>query len=129
MNVRYSVRAERDHTRVDVAGAFDATDAREVLQTALAHALQNGHSKLLVDARQVTGNPRTMERFDLGENLARDYHEARGDRLVRIALIGNEPLVDPQKFGVLVAANRGVPVMVTTDIDEAVRWLEIAGAS
>jgi hypothetical protein len=128
MNVRHSVRAERDHTRVDVAGEFEATEAREVLRTALALALQNGHSKLLVDARQVTGNPRTMERFDLGENLARYYHETRGDRLVRIALVGKEPLVDPQKFGVLVAANRGVPVMVTTDIEEALRWLEVSGA-
>ncbi len=129
MKIRYSTRAEQDHTRVDVAGDYEATEAKEVLQAAIDSALQNGHSKLLVDCRRLVGNPRTMQRFDLGESIARHYHEARGDRVVRIAVVGNEPLIDPQRFGATVAANRGVPVKVTTDFDDALGWLDLTGAS
>lgn len=125
MKMRFEIRKEADHTVVEAAGTYDDAGAREAIETAISTALAAGHRKLLVDARQVTGKPRTMQRFDLGQALARYYHEQRGGKVLRIAIIGHEPLIDPERFGEVVANNRGLPLRSTTDLGEALRFLEI----
>jgi hypothetical protein len=127
MNMRYEIRQEADHTRIDVAGEYEASEAIRILETGIEAALAQGNRRLLVDARQLKGNPRTMQRFELGESIARYYHEKRGTDFIRLALVGNLPLVDPERFGEIVANNRGLPLKVTTDFEEALRFLELAG--
>jgi hypothetical protein len=126
MNMRYEIRKEADHTRIDVAGEYEAGAATRILEAGIEAALAQGNRRLLVDARQLTGNPRTMQRFELGESLARYYHEKRGKDFIRLAIVGNVPLIDPERFGEIVANNRGLPIKVTTDIEEALRFLELA---
>lgn len=126
MNLRYEIREEPGHTRLDVAGEYEAGAAIKILQAGIEAALAQGHKKLLVDARQVRGNPKTMQRFELGESIARFYHDKRGPDFLRAAIVANEPVVDPERFGQLVANNRGLPLKVTTDFDEALRFLDLA---
>ncbi|HZF16774.1 MAG TPA: hypothetical protein VE046_12615 [Steroidobacteraceae bacterium] len=38
MKIRYEIRAAADHTRVDVAGAYDATETKAALQAAIDSA-------------------------------------------------------------------------------------------
>jgi hypothetical protein len=42
---------------------------------------------------------------------------------VRLAVLGNEPIIDPNRFGEIVATNRGANVKVFTDDPMALEWL------
>lgn len=63
-----------------------------------------------------------MERFKLGDafsTIQRKYNPP-----ICFAVVGDEPIIDPERFGETVAVNRGVLGKVFTDIDEAVAWVE-----
>ena len=127
MKIRYEVKKAADHTRVDAAGEFDVADARQVLAAAIEAALRHQHRKILVDCRQVTGTPSTLQRFEWAESVTRFYHRERSGVVIRMAIVGVEPLIDRDRFGQSIAQNRGLPVKITTKLEEALSWLEIAG--
>ncbi len=77
--------------------------------------------------RDVTGEPfTTMERYELGVHGA-ELQRGIG-RGIAFAVVGNEPMVDPERFAETVGRNRGAHVRVFTDIDDAVEWVENAAA-
>jgi hypothetical protein len=48
-----------------------------------------------------------------------------GNPPLRLAVLGSEEIIDPQRFGESVARNRGMESKVTTDPAEAAAWLEV----
>jgi hypothetical protein len=42
---------------------------------------------------------------------------------IAIAFYGIEPIIDPDRFGEIVARNRGLNVIVTTETEEATQFL------
>jgi hypothetical protein len=50
----------------------------------------------------------------------------RKKRVYTVAFLANRMLIDPGKIAVAMLRNRGMNVMVTSEMQEAVRWLEIA---
>ena len=62
--------------------------------------------------------PTTMERFNMGASFA----SATGGA-VRVVVVAKPEMIDPQKFGMTVARNRGLWTEVFTSEDEAVTWL------
>jgi hypothetical protein len=83
------------------------------------HCKLTYNNKLLVDA---TGleiiKPSVTDRFIFGERLV--IFALLG---VKVACVSRPELIDPQKFGILVARNRGVKVEVFTDLQAAEGWL------
>jgi len=105
---------------VRARGTYDfawlKTFVRQVAAT--AEATVPRPKAILADARELTGAPMSdMERFDIGVLTAREMVG------VAIALVAAPALVDPRRFGELVARNRGANVRVFTDLDEATAWL------
>ena len=95
----------------------------DVCKEAAAIAGSNGHKALLVDIRGVqlaSGMPSTMDRYGIGTRLA----ELTLKHRLRIALVGDEPLIDPKRFGEIVFHNRAGNGRVFTDIDQASVWLD-----
>jgi len=85
---------------------------------ALAQASVPPPRAMLVDLREMTGGRMSdMDRYDTGVLAAR--HSVG----VPIAMVASETLVDPRRFGELVARNRGLNVRVFTNMDEATAWL------
>ena len=41
----------------------------------------------------------------------------------RVALVSNEPMIHPQRFGEVIAKSRGAQARVFTDLDEAMAWI------
>jgi hypothetical protein len=123
MSMTGKVTIETDYLLVTTDGTFDVSDAKQLFERALDAAVDHQMRKILFDWRAVTGTPTTMDRFDLASHLAAAYHQRSREIFIRFALVGVEPLVDPQRFGETVAVNRGVPGKVTTDMSEAVAWL------
>jgi len=113
-----------------LAGVFTLDEAEAVslrfLQASAEHHLPN----VLVDVRQVLGQPTVAERYAYSEFVAIEVLSlaAGGGPVMRLAYVGYAPLMDPNRFGVMVARNRGVQVTVTEDVNEALQWLGVPPA-
>jgi len=114
---------KEDYVQLSCQGVFSPEALLNVCRAALDTAENEGLKAALIDIRSVRGpGPKGMERYDLGVEFAR-MQLARG-KPVMLALVGAEPIVDPQRFGEIVAQNRGAIARVFANIDIAVAWLE-----
>ena len=74
--------------------------------------------KLLADLSNMQGEPRFLDRFTLGVSAV---WILRG--ISKTALVYRD--VETNKFAETVAVNRGLPTLVTHDIEIAKRWLGV----
>ena len=104
----------RPVAQVSFQGALD------LACTAIAYARENRIRKLLVDSTLLTGfgSPAVWERFEMGMQCA-----AAARALVIVALVMKAEFIDPDRFGVKVARNRGLHTNVFATEDEAREWL------
>jgi len=91
-----------------------------VLSRAIVYCRENGIRRLLIDTTKLTGfgSLGTAERFAIGERLARDARAA-----VKVALVGRPEVLDPSRFGMTVARNRGLFLSTFSSESEAWEWL------
>jgi len=99
--------------------SFDEVIAR--VRAAIAVACSKQAADLLVDTTALTGfpPPDTFQRFVAVTAWA---EEARGR--LRMAMVARAEIIDPKRFGVTVAANRGLVSNIFTTEAEARAWLE-----
>ena len=125
--VRIDARVHPQHVSLVVAGLYSRSEAFRVGEEAFREAAAAGRQNVLVDVRKVNGRvPPLLDRFDFGVHIA-DQHRAFTPR-IRLALLGHEPMIHPERFGELVARNRGADARAFTDEAEALQWLG-AGAN
>lgn len=88
---------------------------------ALHWCIGAGQKRILADFQGVrlADDPTTFDRFKLGESAAASGAAAG----VRVAVVGKEPVMDPERFGVTVAANRGLDIRAFDDEVAALAWL------
>ncbi|QDU30096.1 hypothetical protein ETAA8_52150 [Anatilimnocola aggregata] len=88
----------------------------------MAHAVrQPGVRRMLVNSSELSGfpPPTMMDRYEMGKLWA----ESEAGSGIHIALVARAELIDPKKFGALVATNRGTSNDVFTNEEDALRWL------
>ena len=109
---------QRAFYRPVVAASFH--DALGLCMTAVRWAREQGCSDMLVNVYGITGieNLTTFMRYELAVTWA----QAAG--ALRVALVVPDTLMDPQKFAMLMAHNRGVNGDVFTHEAEALKWLD-----
>jgi len=102
-------------------GAVSFEKAVDWVATAIAVARSNGARDLLVDVSALTGfrSPNTFQRF-----LAAVAWAEEAEGTLRLAMVARAEMIDPQKIGVTVAANRGLVSNIFTTEAEAVAWLD-----
>ncbi|MBM4220040.1 MAG: hypothetical protein FJ171_10530 [Gammaproteobacteria bacterium] len=84
-----------------------------------------GLFRIRVDVRGVNGRiPTILDRFDMGVRIATLHREQTPP--IRLALLGHEPMIHPERFGEIVARNRGADARVFTVEAEALDWLTAA---
>jgi hypothetical protein len=107
------------------AGDVSFQEALDLLSEAIVYCRENGIRRLLIDTTKLTGfaAPGTAERFSMGERLARDARAA-----VKVAMVAKAELLDPSRFGVIVARNRGFFTKAFSSEPEAWKWLLDANA-
>lgn len=95
--------------------------AVELVSAAIAEARENGAGDLVVNTTALTGfaSPDTIDRFFAAVEWA-----ARASGQLPLAVVARPELIDPQKFGVTVAANRGLTADIFTSEAEAAVWLD-----
>jgi len=87
---------------------------------AITFAREKGIHELLIDTTHWTGHdsPGTVERFD----MAVAFTEAARS-VVKVAMLVRPEMMDPEKFEVRVATNRGLNGNVFDSEKEALAWL------
>ena len=120
--IRVEVRVHPLHVELLCAGKFSRSEAFRIGEQAFREAAGAGRRSVLVDVRGVSGRiPTILDRFDLGVHLA-ELHFEHTPR-IRIALLGHEPMIHPDRFGEIVARNRGADARVFTVESDALDWL------
>ncbi len=92
-----------------------------MVTAAIAYARAQGVRELMTNATSLTGfeSPSIAQRFIFVEKWA----SAAGG-VVRLAMVVRPEMIDPEKFGVTVGANRGLIGDVFVSEAEAVAWLD-----
>ena len=123
--IRVEVRVHALHVELACSGKYSRAEAFRVGDQAFREAAASDRRSVLVDVRGVNGRiPTILDRFDIGVRIAA-MHMERKPR-VRLALLGHEPMIHPERFGEIVARNRGADARVFTIEAEALDWLTAA---
>jgi hypothetical protein len=123
--MRVEVNVHPDYVEFACSGLFSRSEAFRVNDEAFIRAAAENRRNILIDARRVVGRvPSILDRYEIGVNVARSYLEQLPR--VRLAMLGHEPMIHPDRFGEVVARNRGADARVFTDEAEALRWLVAA---
>lgn len=77
-------------------------------------------ARLLIDSTSLAGfpSPTILQRFQMAERWA-----AAACPGLRLAVVARPELIDPSRFGVTVARNRGLFANVFPSMPEAIEWL------
>ena len=122
------VDQERRLLQVVYSGSFLLPDAEAHFQDIMANVVEHKLKKVLVDGRQLVGNPEPLERFYYGKYVAETVMQTvnrTGIDVPRFAYVLHEPVLDPKRFGETVAVNRGMRIKAFDDIKKAEWWLGV----
>jgi hypothetical protein len=128
MSLNADITPDCDFLHVHVSGAFSLDELNEITTDIYQALVRHAAQKVLVDFREVSGEPTIIERFLISDFLAKEmdrFSSAGVSRATRFGCIGTEPTMDRGHFGETVAVNRGLKVKVTDSMEEVLRWLEI----
>ena len=125
--LKYSFAIKNSYLSVTVSGHFSLSEAKIMYADALEYLLKNNISKLFFDAFRVKGVVTTMDRYYFGEFAAFESlkYIGKGLKKITVSICGEEPIIDPRRFGEIVARNRGLNLKVTTDKNESLQFLGV----
>jgi len=125
--LKYKFEVRDNYVSVTVSGYFSLSEAKKMYTDALGKLVDKKISKLLFNVRKVTGKVTTMDRYYLGEFAALESikYMRKGLQSNAVAFYGIEPIIDPERFGELVARNRGLNLKVTSEKKEALLFLGV----
>ena len=129
IGISLGFEAEEEFLRCRACGEFSFEDACMVIDRVLAESTERGATRVLVDCLLIAGSPSMFDRYALAEFLAQEVvgYIIAGKIVPRLAILGREPFVDPNRFGELVARNRGVQTKSVEEMEAAVSWLGRGG--
>jgi hypothetical protein len=119
MNPPVTFEIHDDYACFRPSGEVTFNLAVALIANAIGKAGGNGIQRLLVDTRELRGfpHPTTGERQYMAEQWA---SRAGG---LRVSIVARLEMIDPLRFGVMVARNNGLFVNVFASEPEAVDWL------
>lgn len=85
----------------------------------LARCMRHGCRRAVADARAMTGDLQIFDWHRLGTSFEHTW-----TRTVRLAIVDNAERLKPDRFLETTARNRGIDVMVFSDLDTALAWLQ-----
>jgi len=122
VTITFEVRTLPDHLRLDCAGTYLQESVLAIYEQAFELAARAGRDAVLIDARSLTGREPTLTQRYAQAVLVAELQSSQKPR-IRLAVLGNEPIIHPERFGEIVAANRGAVARVFTDESAALEWL------
>lgn len=103
------------HLVVRLGGEYELLATAEVLQDIRVRAQQTPHTRILIDARELSSPAIEFSRFLAGVSFAKHFP------LLRVAVLSKQKAADTLLENA--AVNRGAQVYVCDDTEEALHWL------
>lgn len=127
MALTVSITPKSAHLFVSVDGVFNLKMSTENMDRILDACNKHNISRVIVDFRSVKGSPSIMDSYDYIVSTAKKQIEniCNGGPSIRFAYVAKDSLLFHNTFSESVAANRGLDLKVTTQLDEAAKWLGI----
>ena len=119
MAIIFEIENTNKYLKVVTKGNDESME--EVLRYAgsiLTSAIEFQSRKILCDERNLVYEISTLDTYLLAEKAAK-----HSKHLIKIAIVCKTEYLKDGKFYETVASNRGLTVRVTSDIDEAEKWL------
>ena len=129
MTLSIEIDAMRKVLLATYSGEFTLAEAQETFHQILDGLVEHKLRKVIVDGRQIEGDPEPLERFFYGKYVADAVTQVvnRGHLEVpRFAYVLKEPVLDPKRFGETVAVNRGMRLKTFEQIKQAEWWLGVS---
>jgi hypothetical protein len=103
------------------AGDVTFNLAVAMIADAIGQAADQGIERLLVDTTNLRGfpHPTTSERYYMADQWA----SAVRSRGLRVTFVARQEMIDPLRFGVMVARQKGLFCNVFASEKEAIAWL------
>ena len=121
MPLSLHIDPREEYLHVEVSGDFDLPGAKDLTRHEYGVAREHDLHKIFVDRRVMKGPGNGLHQFQYAEFLAK----AQGTSNFRIVILKKVGLIGLDRFFENVAVNRGATLKVTTDPEEAFKWLEI----
>ncbi|BBO75970.1 hypothetical protein DSCW_33870 [Desulfosarcina widdelii] len=115
----FTIRVEADLVHVVFAEPVSLVSIQLFFSQVPDEARNADISKILCDARDVTGQLDTLQRFQYGSRIAEKFQG------LKAAFVLNESLIDPNRFGEKTAVSLGGNIRVFTTLAEGYRWLDV----
>ena len=123
MRMEFQIAEEAHYVRLICHGRYSQKAMLRLFDEALEIAAKKGRKAALVDVSDLKGTPPSVfERYELGTSFAKIQKSK--EKLIVMVMVGEEPMIDRQRFGEVVATNRGAIGKVFTANDQALAWLE-----
>lgn len=125
MGMTVTITPEPDVMRVTIAGEFSFEEATRSFLEIVDAVAEQRCEKIIVDGRALTGEPEFIERFFYGEFTAESCVNSLYKKgiIPMFAFVLRKPILDPRRFGQIVANNRGMLVKLFENPVEAIDWL------
>ena len=127
MGLAFKYEMKDGYLCIVASGVFSIDEARRGFHQALEVIDEFHATKVLVDCRQITGSPSTMDYYDYGELVAEALTRPGRNgtsRTLKLAHVAQPPLLDERRLSETVAQNRGVMMKSVDNIEEALVWLD-----
>jgi hypothetical protein len=121
MNAPEHFEVMRGYCCYRLSGHGSLAEAASKVMEVIAFSREKGMHKLLIDTTNWTGHasPTALERFTVAEA----FTEAAAGSAMKLAMVVRPELMDPNKFEVTVARNRGLMGNVFDSEKDALAWL------
>jgi hypothetical protein len=124
IDLTYTVQDE--FLLIKLSGEYSYQAAHDVFLQAMEIIDQNSKLKIMVDSIQVMGAPNTIDFYRFATFVAKELTKSERRKNIRMALVGQPPLLDEKKFGLLVLNNLGIHSFSTFIHDsDALKWLGV----
>jgi hypothetical protein len=110
---------KEDYLQITFSGPFSIDAAKRSVDDMVAACRKEHCAKVLFDCRPMTGDLTVLDRFEVGQ-----YGEGTIPQTVKIAMLGRNEQILPDRFFETVARNRGVNLLLFTEVDDALKWLK-----
>lgn len=115
MKLHYQMIEKPDHLLVAVGGKWRLKPILSLIDAIADESQRLSRDRVLVDASDIYGELPTIDRFAAGERIALS---CMGIRMVALC-----PAHYITHYGETVARNRGATFYITSERDDALRWL------
>ena len=124
MTLQVEIKKRDNFLYAVLSGDFNLGQIKDIFKEILEENYRHNLSRILIDARKMTGSISTMARYNMATWAVLHMRS-----LVKVAWLGRRDQMYKDRFAENVAINRGARVKVTTDMEEAFQWLNACSDS